>query len=376
MSFRLFRFLATVTAFLAVSSAYVGSRIIAELPPATSHPRVVWLTLASFVILQFAGPLLYRALPSRRRRLYLLHWITYATLGVFACVLFYTLAADVVVIVLGLTLGPGRADGAVFACATALVLATIAIGFPQAALGPRIYRVDVPLPSLPRGLDGFRIAQISDLHIGPLLGRRYAQKVVRMVNALSADAIALTGDFVDGRPEELRESVQPLAELRAKHGVFFITGNHEYYSGVDAWIREFRLLGARPLLNEHVLLRNDGAELVIAGITDFLPDYASAVAGAPAGAVKLLLAHHPEGLDQASAAGFDLQLSGHTHGGQFFPFSVLVRLRHRYYKGLYRVGKLWLYVSRGTGYWGPPLRFGVPSEITLITLKNGDRPPS
>ena len=371
MSSRLLRFLVMVSAFLAVSSAYVGSRVVERLPLAASHERAVWLTLAAFVALQFAGPLIYRAFPARRRRLVVLHWITYATLGIFFCVLFYTLAADVLVMVLGLTLGPGRLDEAVFACAAALVVATVAIGFPQAALGPRIYRVDVPLPGLAAGLEGFRIVQISDLHIGPLIGRRYAEQVVQLANSLSADAIAFTGDFVDGQPAELRDSVEPLAGLRAKHGVFFITGNHEYYSGVELWVREFRRLGARTLLNEHALLRNDGAELVIAGVTDYLPDHAKAAAGAPAGAIKVLLAHHPEGLDEALAAGFHLQLSGHTHGGQFFPFSVLVRLRHRYYKGLYRVGRLWLYVSRGTGYWGPPLRFGVPSEITLITLKTG-----
>src|SRR4051812_46114969 len=171
-----------------------------------------------------------------------------------------------------------------------------------------------------------------------------------MVFPLPPHPPPLTGPPAAAPPEELAESAAPLAGLKATHGVFFITGNHEYYSGVEAWLPVFSRMKARTLLNEHVVLRHGGEQIVIGGVTDYSPDWTKAAAGAPVDAVKVLLAHHPEGLEQATAAGFHLQLSGHTHGGQFFPFSVFVRLRHKYYKGLYRVGALWLYVSRGTGY--------------------------
>jgi uncharacterized protein len=378
MTGRFIRFLAVVTAFLAVSSYYVGSRFIDVSPWAAAHSTAIITGLAAFVMLQFAGPLMSRVLPGARHHLVLLHWATYASLGLFACLLFYTFVADIAILLWGFAFGPGRIDEYVFGAVGAVVLGTLAIGTIQAALGPRIYRVQVQLDGLPAALEGFRIVQISDLHLGIIIGRRYAERVVRLANSLAPDAVALTGDFVDGTVDELREAAAPLGQLRAREGTFFITGNHEYYWGVGKWLEEFRRLGLRPLLNEHVVVRRGGEELVLAGVTDTsvgasVPghdsDPARALRSAPQSAVKVLLAHHPESHVAAAAAGVDLQLSGHTHGGQFFPFSVFVRWKHRYYKGLYRVGTLWLYVNRGTGFWGPPLRFGVPAEITLVELK-------
>jgi predicted MPP superfamily phosphohydrolase len=183
---------------------------------------------------------------------------------------------------------------------------------------------------------------------------------------------------VDGSVPELRAHVAPLAELRARHGVFFVTGNHEYYSGVHGWVDELRRLGIRVLHNEHVVLHHGGAPLVLAGVPDYSghhfdpahrSDPAAALAGAPEGAPRVLLAHQPRTAPAAAKAGFDLQLSGHTHGGQFWPWNHFVRLQQPFTAGLHRMGKLWVYVSRGTGYWGPPKRFGAPSEITLLRLK-------
>jgi predicted MPP superfamily phosphohydrolase len=181
-----------------------------------------------------------------------------------------------------------------------------------------------------------------------------------------------------------RRFTSPHAALRAgsasRHGTYFVTGNHEYYSGAGAWIAELERLGARVLVNEHVLLQHDGAQVAVAGVTDFSAHYFDpshrsdpriALAGAPAGAVKVLLAHQPRTAAAAAEAGFDLQLSGHTHGGQFWPWNLFVRLQQPFTAGLERLGRMWVYISRGTGYWGPPMRFGIPSEITRIRLVRG-----
>lgn len=189
--------------------------------------------------------------------------------------------------------------------------------------------------------------------------------------------IAITGDVVDGSVQDLAHHTEPLARLASRHGIYFVTGNHEYYSGVHEWIRELERLGARVLMNEHVVLDHDGAELTVAGVTDwsahhFDPSHESdpraAAKGAPAHAPKVLLAHQPRSAQLAEAAGYQLQLSGHTHGGQFWPWNFLVRLQQPFIAGLNRFGRMWVYTSRGTGYWGPPMRFGIPSEITLIRL--------
>jgi predicted MPP superfamily phosphohydrolase len=378
-------FILVIAAILSLAAFYVGSRLIALSPWAASRSELVWLTLALFVALQFLGPLLYRVVPDRYNRLFILHWASYTALGVFGCLVLYTAAADLFATAWSIALGSNRALEIESAAVGAMVLVTLVIGSAQVALGPRIYTVPVPLTALPPELEGFRIVQVTDVHLGPTIGRRFMEHCVAMANALDADVVALTGDFVDGPVAQLREAVAPLAGLKARGGVFFVTGNHEYYWNARAWIDEFRALGLRVLVNEHVVIRRGDAALVVAGITDasagpmlrgHAPDPQRALAGAPDGAAKVLLAHHPASHAAAERAGFDLQISGHTHGGQFFPFSLLVRLANRHYKGLYRLGRLWLYVSRGTGYWGPPLRFGVPAEITVLRLQSAAQPRS
>jgi predicted MPP superfamily phosphohydrolase len=198
------------------------------------------------------------------------------------------------------------------------------------------------------------------------------------VNDLNADMIAVTGDLVDGSVRQLADHTQPMSRLSARHGTYFVTGNHEYYSGVEAWVSELRRLGLVVLMNEHVVLEHEGAEIVVAGVTDYSAhhfdlkqrsDPAAALAGAPAAAgVRLLLAHQPRSAAAAETAGYDLQLSGHTHGGQFFPWNFFVRFQQPFTAGLHRLGALWVYTSRGTGYWGPPKRLGAPSEITHLRL--------
>jgi predicted MPP superfamily phosphohydrolase len=239
-------------------------------------------------------------------------------------------------------------------------------------------RVDVPIAGLPGDLHGFTIAQITDIHVGPTIKRPYVQAIVDAVNRLNADMVAVTGDLVDGSVAELADHVAPIAQLSSRHGTFFVTGNHEYYSNAPAWIDELRRLEVTVLLNEHVVLRHREEALVVAGVTDrsghhfdasHRSDPHAALVGAPASAAfRLLLAHQPRSASAAADAGYQLLLSGHTHGGQFLPWNFLVRLQQPFTAGLHRLRELWVYTSRGTGYWGPPNRFGVPSEITYLRL--------
>jgi predicted MPP superfamily phosphohydrolase len=252
------------------------------------------------------------------------------------------------------------------------------VGFVNARRRARVRLVDIPIADLPAALHGFTIAQISDVHIGPTIKRDYVEAIVDAVNDLNADMIAVTGDLVDGSVRQLADHTQPMSRLSARHGTYFVTGNHEYYSGVEAWVLELRRLGLHVLMNEHVVLEHEGAEIVVAGVTDYSAhhfdlkqrsDPAAALAGAPAAAgVRLLLAHQPRSAAAAETAGYDLQLSGHTHGGQFFPWNFFVRFQQPFTAGLHRLGALWVYTSRGTGYWGPPKRLGAPSEITHLRL--------
>jgi predicted MPP superfamily phosphohydrolase len=216
------------------------------------------------------------------------------------------------------------------------------------------------------------------VHVGPTIKRDFVEGVVARVNGLKADLIAVTGDLVDGSVKDLSRHTAPLAGLSARHGAYFVTGNHEYYSGERAWSAEIRRLGLRVLKNEHVVLEHNGESLVLAGVTDLSAhhfdaaensDPVAAIRGAPAHAgAKILLAHQPNSAPAAAGAGFDVQISGHTHGGQFWPWNLFVGFFQPFTGGLYRLKNLWVYVSRGTGYWGPPNRFGVPSEITHIRL--------
>lgn len=245
----------------------------------------------------------------------------------------------------------------------------------------KVVEVEVPIPELHPDLVGLRIVQISDVHVGPMISGDFVREVVDVVNTLDADLIAVTGDLVDGTVAELGAHTASLAELRARHGTFFCTGNHEYYSGAEEWCRECERLGMVVLNNRHEVLRLGQAQLVVAGVTDLkagsiLPahehDLDGAMAGAPAGDFRLLLAHQPRSVLGAPRHEIDLQLSGHTHGGQYFPGTLLIHLAHPYVRDLnLHEGRTWIYVSCGTGFWGPPFRLGSEAEITLLRLVPG-----
>ena len=254
---------------------------------------------------------------------------------------------------------------------------TTGYGVAEAKQTPQVKRVPVAIDNLPPDLEGFRIVQITDIHVNPTFRRSSVEEIVEVVNTLDADVVALTGDLVDGSVDQLGYDVAPLAQIKSTSGNYFVTGNHEYYSGVIEWVEEVRRLGFTVLLNEHQVVARGKARLLLAGVTDyrggnFLTSHRSdpqkALEGAPAADVKILLAHQPKNIFAASRAGYDLQISGHTHGGQFFPWNLLVGFAQPYVYGLHTHENTQIYVSRGTGYWGPPVRVGSPSEITLIEL--------
>ena len=250
-------------------------------------------------------------------------------------------------------------------------------GLRETMAGPKIHEKEVPIPNLALGLRGLTIVQISDLHVGPTIRKAYVERVVKEAMALKPDLIAVTGDLIDGEVAELESETAPLAGLQAPLGVFYVTGNHEYYWGAEKWVNHTRKLGFLPLQNENRVVEKNGAKLLVAGVNDLSShSFEEGVASDPKKAaesdhstdLKLLLAHRPGSCYEAEKAGFDLQLSGHTHAGQFFPWNFLVAWAHPYYRGLNRHGKMWVYVNAGTGYWGPPMRLAIPSEITLLRL--------
>ena len=311
----------------------------------------------------------------------LFSWIGLTAMGFFSSLFVFTVLRDLLLGAAHLLLPASEADAwsAPSAQITLAVTSVVTLAGLIIARGrPRITEVTVPIRNLPESLRGFSIAQISDVHVGPTIKRGFVEGIVRQVNQLNADLIAVTGDLIDGSVARLSVHTAPLAGLRAKYGAFFVTGNHEYYSGERAWTDEVRRLGIRVLKNEHVVLQHNGSSLVLAGVTDYSAhhfdpaqrsDPAAALRGAPAGVgAKILLAHQPSSAPATEAAGFDLQISGHTHGGQFWPWNHFIRFFQPFTSGLDRLNNLWVYVNRGTGYWGPPNRFGVPSEITRIKL--------
>ncbi|MET7357387.1 metallophosphoesterase [Streptomyces sp. NPDC005562] len=258
--------------------------------------------------------------------------------------------------------------------AAAVAAGTVGYGTYGVLRGPEVKRVTVPLAKLPRAAHGFRIAVVSDIHLGPILGSGFTRRVVDTVNATQPDLIAVVGDLVDGSVEHLAPAAAPLAALRSRHGAYFVTGNHEYFSGADQWVDHVRELGLHPLRNARTEL--PGFDL--AGVDDVAgesegkgPDFAKALGDRDRSRASVLLAHQPVVIHDAVEHGVDLQLSGHTHGGQLWPGSLVAELANPTVAGLERYGDTQLYVTRGAGAWGPPVRVGAPSDITVVELASG-----
>ena len=369
---RLRLLLSPVFVLLALLHAYIGARLllpfglIAQAAGAATLAGCLWLMPKGFHVRERGGP--WAALAP---------WLA---MGFFSWLLVLTLGRDLFLAIAALALPAGtyaewgRVSALAVMASTPLITL---VGFFMARRVAGVVEVDVPLAGLPAGLEGFTIAQISDIHVGTTIKRGFVQAIVDRVNRLGADMVAITGDLVDGSVRDLSHHTAPLADLASRHGTYVVTGNHEYYSGAASWIRELRRLGTRVLLNEHIVLEHEGARIMVAGVTDYSAhhfdashrsDPRAAAAGSPVDVLKVLLAHQPRSARSAEEAGYDLQLSGHTHGGQFWPWNLFVRLQQPFTAGLNRLGRMWVYINRGTGYWGPPMRFGIPSEITLIRL--------
>ena len=255
-----------------------------------------------------------------------------------------------------------------------------AYGVYEARKKPGIVNIDIPIAKLPQEFDGFRIVQISDIHAGLTIKRDFIETIAEEIKLLSPDLIAFTGDMADGSVPHLKNDLEPLEKIYAPYGKFFVTGNHEYYSGADAWVTHARTMGYDVLMNEHRTITKNGASFVLAGVTDygggsFSPihksDPTKALNGAPNDSAKILLAHQPRTLFQINDLDIDLVLLGHTHGGQFFPWNLVATIGQPFIKGLNKYNnRTWAYVSKGTGYWGPPVRVGARSEITVLTLRS------
>ena len=370
------RFIAVATLIIAAGYAYVASRL--------ADRTWEWLALALPFFLVWVVPAYYWSSDREDEGFFeqLVHQASYLSMAWVSFALVLTLARDALLL---LTAWPPALGGVHAMVTTAGVpvvvvgsFVALAVGALAAYRGPRVKGVDVPVDGLHEDLEGFRIVQISDLHVGRGFGARYVRRVVDLARTLSPDLVTLTGDMVDGPVERLADDVEPLRALAQDGRAFFILGNHDCYSGATAWSAHFRALGMRVLLNEHAIVSKGMARIVVAGVLDPAiamtqpgagprPDVA--MKGAGAAAFRLLLAHNPKIAPLGERAGFDLQLSGHTHAGPFFPWTIAVRLVHApHVAGLSREGRMWVYVSAGTGSWGPPVRLGTTLELTLIRL--------
>jgi predicted MPP superfamily phosphohydrolase len=369
-------FVLVVSAILVVGYAYIATRLTSTAPlrVALAVPFVmVWILP---VVYWFGG---------RERHSRVHEWVqalSFVCMGWLSFLLVLTVTRDLL-LVATTALPPLRAlhlllDEQGAAWVPVAALAAVGVGALAALGGPYVRRVDVPVEGLAPDLDGFRIVQISDLHAGPTMRLAYIQRVVDMTRELAPDVIALTGDIVDGSVSRLASRIAPLQALASGGRAFFVLGNHDYYSGAASWTAHFEAMGFRVLRNAHVTLAHGSARLLIGGVIDFAARIADpdarprpdlATDGDTRPAFRLLLAHNPKIAPLTEQAGFDLQLSGHTHAGQFFPWTFVIHWVHGpHAAGLSRRGRLWVYVSAGTGTWGPPVRLGTRPELTLVRL--------
>lgn len=359
------RFYSVLTMLIIVvlpSYIYLGFRLAGD--------RLGWMALAVpfLLILSFSLRWGFSDKEETSWTTAILLQLTFVCMGLLSFLFAFTIIRDLI----------GLASGAWASNQTVVLSSGAAFLFGTFwAAGPSIKKRKIPIEGLPPELHGFRIAHMSDLHVGPSIGRRYVEKVVERANSTKPDLVALTGDFGDGPAAQLKDHIQPLSKLEAPAGVFYVPGNHEYYWNVEDWMTVISDLGAAVLLNrsERIIFR--GKKLLIGGVTDPAAPYTSqhpapnarSAHGESSDApLKILLAHRPSMASEASKAGFHLQLSGHTHGGQFFPWTIVVRFVHKFFLGLHKHEKMWVYVNGGTGSWGPLLRFGTTPEITLIEI--------
>ena len=312
-------------------------------------------------------------------------WLAYAGLGTVSLLFFVQVGADLLLLVKSLlaknhSFDPHRR--AFLGLSAKTIVGGIAgigsiWGMYQALKEPVIKRVEIKIEALPESLKGFRMAQITDLHVGSMITGKFVERVSRKIQKLNADMLFFTGEAADGSVQSYGKHLNSLAEIHPKYGKYFVTGNHEYYSDMNGWLQLIEGLGFKILVNESQNIIVNDATIMITGIPDrsgghfssfHKTDMKKAMGGMNSSDLKILLAHQPGDVEHATKYGFDLQLSGHTHGGQYFPFSLLVQMAHPFLKGLHKRDNTWIYINQGTGYWGPPFRIGTEPEITEIVL--------
>jgi len=392
-------FFVIVVAVLSLMYGYIGWRIITPAAFGLPVTLLLWALLIGLLALPFVSVSM-RMHGNVNPWADVVVWTAYLTFGFLTLLFALLVAKDLVFVIVTLVQKSTQVVGNLLGWDTGLsdavdperrrllantlnlgllgvTGALTGYGMFEAMRTPRVVELDIPITGLPPDLDGFTIVQISDIHASATVKRPFIQAVVDRVNELRPDLVALTGDLVDGSVEQLRDDVVPLADLKAPEGLFFITGNHDYYSGVEPWLEEVRRLGFTVLLNEHRVIERGAGRLLLAGVTDFSggqfsPEHRTdphkAISGAPMCHAKVLLAHQPKSIYEAAKAGYDYVLSGHTHGGQYFPYHFLAAMAQPFISGLHQMGGTRIYVSRGTGYWGPQIRIGAPSEITVHRL--------
>ncbi|MEN9308754.1 MAG: hypothetical protein RL173_2686 [Fibrobacterota bacterium] len=363
--------------------AYVGSRLASFFVPGSWAARSVWtgtwLLFATLIAGMFLSRAAIPAFPAKAVVVTGFVWM-----GVLFLLFTASLAGDALGGLARLaSLVSGMDASGVVRCIRLALIALVPVaafyGVWQALRPPAIHEVEVSVPGLAKEWDGARIAHLTDTHIGPILGRDWVEDLVRRVDSAKPDIVVHTGDLVDGSVGRLRSALEPLSRLRGREGTFFVTGNHEGYSGISSWCEQMRLWGWDVLTNESRILSRNGANLALVGITDahegamhggIAPDVARAVSGLADGAPRILLAHQPLQAFQAQGHGIALQLSGHTHGGQIWPFNFLVRLQQPMVAGFATIGDVRVFTSRGAGFWGPPLRLGAPAEVPILVLRS------
>ncbi|MFA6541386.1 MAG: metallophosphoesterase [Bacteroidota bacterium] len=380
-----------VTVVCSVGIFFIGRRLIKPMKWKSPYRQIAWTILSAIFLFPVASMIFTRVWKGNDL---LFSWITYVGLGFISFIFTLLFLRDAVLFLSTLIqkavslfkkeknlIDPSRREFLLQSTNIGIIgasaLAT-SYGIYEARKAPGIVPVDIPIQRLPHAFDGFRIVQISDIHAGLTVDRKWIETVVEEVQKLSPDLIAFTGDMADGSVAKLESTVAPLGELTAPYGKFFTTGNHEYYSGAPEWIKHAGVLGYDVLMNEHRAIEKNGAKIILAGVTDysagqFFADQASdprkAIEQAPNDMVKILMAHQPRTLYQTNGLEYDFVMNGHTHGGQFFPWNYLATFGQPFIKGLHRWDKSLVYVSKGTGYWGPPVRLGARSEITVLTLR-------
>lgn len=367
------RFIVIVSMFF-LYTCYKAVQLIPD------QPEIMVFAAALIFICIAASMIISRTRPHVFERAWfkVLVWVGSLFIGFWGTFMIISLPIDLVAWGYALIVrGPSFLNSTWTTTIFSIAILMTTFGFISVLLGPKIVEVAIPSADLPEALKDLKIVQISDLHIGTTIQTRYVQRVVEKANSLVPDLIVITGDLVDAHTESIRQHLQPLANLKAKYGVFYVTGNHEYYWGIQSLLSELEKVGLTVLLNSNRVINVGSAKLLVAGIPDpagshfhqsHRPHITQARATREKTDFNILLSHRPNHYKDAEDLGFHLQFAGHTHAGQFFPFSLFIPLAHKYYRGLNRYAKLWLYVNSGTGYWGPANRFGIASEITLARL--------